>query len=97
MPSASRLNDTGSGHASWPPTTVMSASTNVITEGLGQARKTDPLIPHASPSPSPVHNRSISGSSTTVKTNGLGTARIGDAIDCGGMLVSGASKTNVGG
>ena len=97
MPSASRLGDTGSGHESWPATNVIEASSDVITEGVGQARVGDALASHGSPSPSPVHGRTIAAGSSTVIVNGRKAVRIGDAVACGGLLVSGASTVNIGG
>jgi len=97
MPPASRLTDIGLGHGSFPPTPVCGASPNVITCSLPQARKGDCLVPHPSPSPSPPHGRNISAGSGTVKTNSKLTARIGDAINCGGMMMQGCGTVIVGG
>lgn len=93
----SRIGDIGSGHSSFPPTAVISGSSNVIIEDIPSARKGDALAPHGSPSPSPPHGRSIAKGSTTVIINDLDAARIGDPIACGGLLVTGASKTVTGG
>jgi len=97
MPPASRLTDIGLGHGSYAPTPVCGASPNVITCSLAQARQGDCLVPHPSPSPSPPHPRSISKGSTTVFTNSKQTARIGDPIDCGGMLCTACGTVIVGG
>ena len=92
MPPVSRLGDIGSGHGSFPPTTVTSASNNTYANSIQIARQTDSLAPHGSPSPSPVHSRSICGGSETIYVNSLPVARLGDAICCGGLLVQGSSN-----
>ena len=91
-----RLGDVGSGHHSFPPTTVNSVSSNGFANSLGIARKNDTLIPHSSPSPSPEHNRVICGCSTKTFLNGRGMVRIGDAICCGGIMVTASSNVHKG-
>lgn len=86
----SRLHDTGSGHGSFPPTNINSGSKNTIVNNLSVARKNDTLVPHGSPSPSPVHNRSLCGCSIITFVNNRGVVRIGDSICCGGLMVQGS-------
>lgn len=88
----SRLGDTGSGHESWPPTVIISVSSNGFSNSLGIARKGDRLNPHESPSPSPMHERVICGSSSRTFLNSRGMVRISDAICCGGLMVEGSSN-----
>jgi len=97
MPPVSRVSDTGLGHDSFPPTPVTAGSGDVFAGGLAVCRVGDPLAPHGSPSPSPVHPRSASAGSGTVFTNGKPTVRIGDSINCGGLLASGLGTVIVGG
>jgi len=95
-PPVARLTDIGSGHASYPPTAVISASSNTTVNSLPVARKGDALQPHASRSPSPPHPRVICGCSSTTEVNSKGVVRIGDAVCCGGLLVTGSSNTVIG-
>ena len=97
MPPASRVFDIALGHDSFPPTPVSAGSPDVKTESLPQARKDDPCLPHDSYSPSPSHDRTISAGSSTVKVNSKPASRLGDAIDCGGLLCSGAGTVIIGG
>lgn len=86
----SRLGDTGSGHGSFPPTNVITCSINTFVNNKGVGRKGDQLQPHGSPSPSPVHSRSLCGCSSKTIVNNKGVVRIGDAICCGGLMVQGS-------
>lgn len=88
MPGAARLGDTGSGHASWPPTNIIASAKTVTMQSKLSARKGDALAPHASPSPSPVHSRSIAMGSSNVTTESSNQAFFGMPIDCGGMIVT---------
>ena len=81
-----RLNDTCSGHHGFHPTKIISGSSNVIANNLPVARQGDEVLKHKRPN-SPYHNRYISGCSTTTIVNSRGVARIGDAVDCGGLVV----------
>lgn len=97
MPPVSRVGDIALGHGSFPPTPATAGSGDVFAGGPPVHRKGDAILLHPSPSPSPPHPRSASSGSTTVFTNSLGTARIGDSVDCGGMLVQGLATVIVGG
>lgn len=92
----SRLNDTGSGHGSFPPTNIITCSSNVIVNNRGVARKGDNLQPHGSPSPSPIHSRVLCGCSSKTNVNSRGVVRIGDAICCGGLMVQGSGNVKKG-
>jgi len=96
MPPASRISDIGSGHGCFPPTSIISGSSNVITCSIPQARLGDSLAPHGCP-PTPPHGRSLASGSSTVFVNNLPAARIGDSISCGGSVVSGCSTVIIGG
>lgn len=91
-----RYGDTGSGHHSFPPTTVNSSSTNGFANSLGIVRRFDTLIPHSSPSPSPEHKRIICGSSVKTFLNGRGMVRIGDGVCCGGIMVTASGNVHKG-
>lgn len=92
MPPISRQNDLSTGHGSFPPNPIAMGSTNVMVNSLPCARMTDPMIPHASPSPSPPHPGTITSGSGTVLVNSLGAARIGDAISCGQLIAMGSGN-----
>ena len=97
MPPASRIGDIATGHGSFLPTPAIEGSPNVITGGSPQHRVGDNLAPHASASPSPPHPRTAAAGSGTVFTNSKGSVRIGDAVDCGGMLAQGFGTVIIGG
>ena len=97
MPPASRIGDTASGHESFPSTLASQGSPDVFTCGPPQHRLGDAIISHGSPSPSPPHARAAGCGSGTVFTNSRPTVRIGDCVDCGGMLVTGCGTVLVGG
>ena len=92
---AARLTDMGSGHGSYPPTPIMSASPNVLINGRAAARMGDALVPHTKPKRSP-HPRSIAAGSATVTINGQPAARVGDPIDCGGVIMKGSPNVLIG-
>ena len=95
MPPISRLDDIGLGHDCHPPTKVIEASGNVNACSKAVHRVGDNLQPHACGGPP--HPRHASSGSTTVFTNSRGTVRIGDSIDCGGILATGCGTVIVGG
>lgn len=90
-----RLNDTCGGHHGFHPTKIISGSSNVIANNLPVARQGDEVLKHKRPN-SPYHNRHISGCSTVTIVNSRGVARIGDAIDCGGLVVQGSGNVGKG-
>jgi len=93
----SRITDIGSGHGSFIPTPAIQGSNNVFAGGLPVFREGDSLAPHPSVTPSPPHPRKANKGSSTVITNGKGTMRIGDSIDCGGFMMTGYPTVIVGG
>ncbi|MEX0731103.1 MAG: PAAR domain-containing protein [Aquisalimonadaceae bacterium] len=92
---AARFGDIGSQHKGYVPTPVMMGSTNVVCNGLMAARDRDPLVPHIRPK-SPPHPRAVKGSASTVKVNGKKWARLGDAVNCGGKIVTGSPDVFIG-
>jgi uncharacterized Zn-binding protein involved in type VI secretion len=89
MAAVARIGDeVNTGHACDTVTTILSGSTNVLVEGVGVARSTDPLSPHTIlagtvcvPHPGTVVNKG----SSTVFVNGLSIARVGDSADLGNI------------
>ena len=66
---------------------VGTASPNVLTEGLFQARFGDLLVPCLAP---------IIQGCPTVFINGMMAARVGDQTGCGGAILKGAVRTRIG-
>ena len=87
---AARLGDKDTGHPGAGPTPVITASSDVIINGMGAARKGDMLAPH--------HPgvRKITEGSSSVLINGRPAARVTDAINCGGKLIVGSGNTLIG-
>ena len=96
MPAAHRLGDVNTGHDACPPTALSSASTNVITNGVGQGRLGDSYAPHSCPV-HPPHSGVVASASSTVIVNGRGAARVGDAVSCGGSAAAGSGNVFIGG
>ena len=82
---AARLGDLGIGHGCFPPTPVISGSSNVIISGKPAARIGDQLAPHGC-SNCPPHPRAIGAGASTVFINGKNAARVGDSVICGGSI-----------
>lgn len=70
--------------------TIISASTNVLANGLGVARLGDSVKADCG------HEGSIISASTTVLVNGLGVARLGDSIDgvFSGTIISASTSVS---
>ncbi len=87
---AARLGDIDTGHPGAPPTPIITASTNVFTNGIPAGRKGDQLAPH--------HPgiRLITEGSSSVHINGRPAARVTDAINCGGKMAIGSGNVFIG-
>lgn len=88
IPAITMITKIGSGHSSFPPTAIITASGNTRLNSLWVARHLDKLESHGSPSPSPPHSRVICGHSSKTRVNSRGVARAGDAVCCGGLIVT---------
>ena len=95
MPSASRKNDTGSGHGCFPPSNAIEGSSNVSINGRPALRVGDALVSHGCDKCSP-HSRKVAAGSASVSINGKPAARVGDAVNCGGAMASGSGNVNIG-
>ena len=104
MPSAVRLGDKTTGHSCWPPTTLATASSNVIINGIGSVRISDNIVPHCCPAG--CHGGQQSSGSPNVNVNGIPVHRQGDswAVHCNptpschdGALTSGSGTVFVNG
>ena len=88
------------GHATYLPTTSVLGSATVNIDGKPALANKHEFINH--PSTTPPHashgaNPKITGGSSTVKIEGEGAARIGDAVGCGDTIASGGSTVFIGG
>ncbi len=93
MPGIVRKGDIGSGHGSFPPTNATGCSGNATVNGRGIHRLGDALVPHGSPSPSPVHSRAAGSASSDSVVNGKGIVRLGDAVNCGGNYITASGNS----
>lgn len=76
-----------------PPTTPTSWSPNVFAEGLNVLRQSDTWKEHCT---TDCHTPTQAEGSATVFANGLPLARVGDSMDCGDEIASGAGTVNAG-
>lgn len=88
MPSAVRLGDSTTSHGCFPPTTLSSASSNVIINGIGAVKVGDSIIPHCCDST--CHGGVQASGSPNVMTNSNQQARVGDSISCGDTNAAGS-------
>lgn len=95
MPPIARLTDIGSAHESWPDTDVIEGSYNTDVNSLPVHCVGHAIREHGSPSPSPVHNRKLAEGSPNTDVNSRAVGRIGDPVDCGGLIVTGSPDTIV--
>ncbi len=92
MGNAVKLGDIGSGHGGFPPTPVVSGSSDVFINSRPAGRVGDSLLPHAKPK-HPPHGRKISSGSSSVFINGKAAAFTGSSVSCGGVMIGGGSVT----
>ena len=91
-----RLGDLDTGHDACPPTTLASASPNVLVNGKGAGRVGDAYVSHSCPVHGP-HTGTIASGSSSVFINGQPAGRIGDSVSCGGSVAQGSPNVIVGG
>lgn len=92
MPNAVRLGDGTTSHGCFPPTTLASASSNVIINGIGAVKVGDNIVPHCCES---CHGGVQASGSPNVITNGNQQARVGDSISCGDSNAAGSPNVIV--
>lgn len=95
MPAIARITDIGSAHDSYPDTDVIGGSSTADVNNLPVCRVTDPIRPHSSPSPSPEHPRYLAKGSSNTDFDSLDVGYISCPVDCGGLIVTGSSDTNI--
>ena len=95
MPAAARKGDAGIVHCSGY--TIAQGSPDVSVNGRPLARKGDLSTSHLLPgSPCPSHVAPIQGCSSTVFANGIGIARVGDALSGCTAIAEGSPDVFVG-
>ncbi len=94
-PAARAFKDQAGPRDGYPATPVMTGSPNVTVNGQPAARVTDEAVPHTK-SKASTHNRFVAEGSKAVRINGLPAARMGDAIHCGGTIISGSPNVRIG-
>ena len=96
MPSVTRIGDADVAHCSGMTRAV--GSSDVFANGIAVSRQSDINTVHLKP---PVvcvnHTAPITTGSTTVKVNGLGCGRIGDAITACTSVAAGSPDVFAGG
>ena len=96
MPAATRIGDADVAHCSGM--TRAEGSPNVFVNGIPWSRQGDINTVHLLPgTPCPAHTAPISSGSSTVKVNGRGAGRVGDAISGCTSVAAGSSNVFAGG
>ena len=96
MPAATRIGDADVAHCSGMVRAA--GSGNVFVNGIAVSRQGDNNTSHLLPgSPCPSHSAPIASGSSTVKVNGLGCGRVGDAISGCTSVAAGSSNVFAGG
>jgi len=87
----SRIGDITTGHGCWPPSVGITASPNVIVDGLNAHIVGDQFTPHTCGND--VHNDTAAVGSTKVFINGKPAMRLGDSLQPGAALMAQSSWT----
>ena len=96
MPAATRIGDADVSHCSGM--TRAAGSPNVNVNGIPWSRQGDNNTTHLLPgSPCPSHAAPIASGSSTVKVNGKGAGRVGDAISGCTSVAAGSGNVFAGG
>ena len=96
MPAVTRIGDADVAHCSGMVRAA--GSGNVFANGIAISRQGDNNTGHLKPgSPCPSHSAPIASGSSTVKVNGLGCGRVGDAISGCTSVAAGSSNVFAGG
>lgn len=96
MPAVTRVGDADVAHCSGMVRAV--GSGNVFVNGIPVSRQGDVNTGHLLPgSPCPSHAAPIASGSSTVKVNGKGIGRVGDAISGCTSVAAGSPNVSAGG
>lgn len=96
MSNATRLGDLDTGHDACPPTSLITASSNVFINGKEAGRVGDSYAVHGC-IVHPSHSGVVASGSSSVFINGQPAARIGDPVSCGGTVAEGSPNVYIGG
>ena len=95
MPAVTRIGDADVAHCSGMTRAV--GSSDVFANGIAVSRQGDVNTTHLLPGvPCPAHAAAIASGSSTVKVNGKGCGRIGDAISGCTSVAAGSSNVFAG-
>lgn len=82
------------GHDCWPSRGTTSGSPTTFVEGSPVHRQSDGWATHCCVvEPYPCHAGSLASGSSTYYAEGLQVGRIGDPVNCGSTVATGASTT----
>ncbi len=95
MPAIARLGDVCTGHSCFPSRPNAQASSNVFVCGVPAHRLGDAWQSHCCPGDG-CHGAITARTSGTVFVNGLGLARVGDALSCGSTIATGCGTCRAG-
>lgn len=96
MPAVTRLGDSCTGHADFPPRASTGGSSNVFVNGIAVHRQGDTWATHCNPVPV-CHGSVLAAGSSSVYVNGKQIGRIGDPVACGSSVASGSNNVFAGG
>lgn len=88
MPAATRLGDTCTGHACWPPRKNIEASEDFFINGIGAHREGDAWEVHCCDDN--CHDSVLAEGHPTVFINNKPAAVVGSAIACGSASAQGS-------
>jgi len=95
MPAVSRLGDYCTGHSCFPPRPSVQGSPNVNVNGRPWHRIGDEWSVHCCGLS--CHDSKLCSGSSTVFINGKAAGRIGDAVCCGSVVMTGSTNVYAGG
>jgi uncharacterized Zn-binding protein involved in type VI secretion len=90
MRGISKIGDTTTGHAGFPPQNILTGKSKVLINGIPVATIGDALSTHCNPSS--CHSSVVATGSTKVFVSGVPVAGIGDATSCGDTIATGSTK-----
>lgn len=96
MPAVTRKGDLCTGHGDFSARASIGGSGNVFVEGAAAHRQGDGWASHCNSKPV-CHGGSLATGSGAVFVNGQPLGRVGDAVDCGSAVASGAATVFAGG
>ena len=92
MPSMVIIGNTVGGHGAYPPTKVLTGSTDVFGESIGVCVDGSDLGLHTQSPQEPPHKIAAANGSDDVMINDKPVTRLGDATSCNGIMMEGASS-----